>query len=77
MEEMSEAKNGSRGVHWRFVLQELVDKVVAFQEEAQEALTAEVPDSRQVEKLIDIGITLDVDLPEIPRLKQVCCLKWG
>ena len=51
--------------------------MVAFQEEAQEALTAEVPDSRQVEKLIDIGITLDVDLPEIPRLKQVCCRKGG
>ncbi|KAK7101928.1 hypothetical protein V1264_020234 [Littorina saxatilis] len=53
------------------LIKELVDKVVAFQEEAQEALTAEVPDSRQLEKLIDIGITLDVDLPEIPRLKQV------
>lgn len=54
-----------------YTLQELLDKVVAFQEEAQEALSAEVPDSRQLEKLIDIGITLDVDLPEIPRLKQV------
>lgn len=46
---------------------------MAFQDEAQEALSAEVPDSRQLEKLIDIGITLDVDLPEIPRLKQVNC----
>nr|KAG5711307.1 hypothetical protein BaRGS_006004 [Batillaria attramentaria] len=53
------------------LIKELVDKVVEFQDEAQEALTAEVPDSRQLEKLIDIGITLDVDLPEIPRLKQV------
>jgi histone demethylase JARID1 len=53
------------------VLQELVDKVVAFQDEAQTALSAKVPESRQLEKLIDIGITLDVDLPEIPRLKQV------
>ncbi|XP_025106262.1 lysine-specific demethylase 5A-like isoform X3 [Pomacea canaliculata] len=53
------------------LIKELLDKVVAFQEEAQEALSAEVPDSRQLEKLIDIGITLDVDLPEIPRLKQV------
>ncbi|XP_076469736.1 lysine-specific demethylase 5A-like isoform X2 [Babylonia areolata] len=53
------------------LVKDLVAKVVAFQEEAQEALTASVPDSRQLEKLIDIGVTLDVDLPEIPRLKEV------
>ncbi|XP_076448659.1 lysine-specific demethylase 5A-like [Babylonia areolata] len=58
-------------IHEAVLIKELVDKVVAFQKEAKEALTAATPDSRQVEKLIDIGITLDVDLPEIPSLKQV------
>lgn len=43
-----------------------------FREEAQDALDAETPDSEQVETLIEIGISLDVDLPEIPKLKQVC-----
>ncbi|CAG5123004.1 unnamed protein product, partial [Candidula unifasciata] len=50
---------------------ELLDKVVEFREEAQDALDAETPDSEQVETLIEIGISLDVDLPEIPKLKQV------
>ena len=45
--------------------------VIEFQKEAEEALVAETPDSEKLEKLIDVGITLDVDLPEIPKLKQV------
>ncbi|XP_013066570.2 lysine-specific demethylase 5A-like isoform X1 [Biomphalaria glabrata] len=52
-------------------IKELLDKVVEFREEAQDALDAETPDSEQVETLIEIGISLDVDLPEIPKLKQV------
>ena len=42
-----------------------------YQKESQEALDAETPDSEQLEKLIEFSATLDVDLPEIPRLKQV------
>ncbi|BFZ10485.1 hypothetical protein BsWGS_13524 [Bradybaena similaris] len=53
------------------LVKELLDKVVEFREEAQDALDAETPDSEQVETLIEIGISLDVDLPEIPKLKQV------
>ncbi|XP_059161364.1 lysine-specific demethylase 5A-like isoform X2 [Physella acuta] len=53
------------------LIKELLDKVVEFREEAQDALDAETPDSEQVETLIEIGISLDVDLPEIPKLKQV------
>ncbi|GFN77384.1 lysine-specific demethylase 5a [Plakobranchus ocellatus] len=52
-------------------IKDLLDKVVEFREEAQDALDAETPDSEQVETLIEIGISLDVDLPEIPKLKQV------
>lgn len=63
------------GYYWSFFpfisIQELLDKVVEFREEAQEALVAETPDSEQVETLIEIGLCLDVDLPEIPKLKQV------
>lgn len=42
-----------------------------FQNEAQAALNEETPDSEKLEKFMDYGITLDVDLPEIPKLKQV------
>ena len=42
-----------------------------FQKEAQEALEADEPDSNTLSKLMEFGVTLDIDLPELPRLKQV------
>lgn len=42
-----------------------------FQADAKEALEAETPDSVKLEQLIDFSVQLDVDLPEIPKLKQV------
>ncbi len=42
-----------------------------FQAEAREALEADTPDSKALMKLMDFGITLDIDLPEMPKLKQV------
>lgn len=59
------------GSDWALFLQELLDKVVQFQKDAQEALEAETPDSEKLEQLIEFSVTLDVDLPEIPKLKQV------
>ena len=57
------------------LIQDLLKKVTDFQLEAQEALEEETPNSQKLEKLMDFGITLDVDLPEVPKLKQVCiCL---
>ncbi|KAK3610530.1 hypothetical protein CHS0354_008964 [Potamilus streckersoni] len=53
------------------LLKELLDKVLDFQTEAKNALEAETPDSQKLDHLIEFGITLDVDLPEIPKLKQV------
>ncbi|XP_062579330.1 lysine-specific demethylase 5A-like isoform X4 [Saccostrea cucullata] len=53
------------------LVKELLDKVVQFQREAQEALEAESPDSEKLEQLIEFSVTLDVDLQEIPKLKQV------
>jgi histone demethylase JARID1 len=45
--------------------------VIDFQNEAREALEEETPDSEKLDRLVDFGVTLDVDLPEIPKLKQV------
>lgn len=53
------------------MLQELLDQVLNFQAEAKEALEAETPDSAKLEHLIDFSVQLDVDLAEIPKLKQV------
>ncbi|XP_061178889.1 lysine-specific demethylase 5A-like isoform X2 [Saccostrea echinata] len=53
------------------LVKELLDKVVQFQKDAQEALEAENPDSEKLEQLIEFSVTLDVDLQEIPKLKQV------
>jgi len=48
-----------------------LEKVLEFQKQANEALQEEMPDSQKLIDLVEFGITLDVDLPEIPRLKQV------
>ena len=54
---------------WYF--QDLLQKVLDFQTDAQDALTEETPNSSRLEQLMDSGITLDVELPELPKLKQV------
>ena len=54
-----------------FPLQTLLQKVIDFQAEARQALNDDVPESEKVERLMEIGVTLDVDLPEIPRLRDV------
>lgn len=53
------------------LIEELLKKVHTFQEDAQEALDEETPNSEKLEQLMEFSISLDVDLPEIPRLKQV------
>ena len=45
-----------------------------FQKDAREALEADEPDSNALSKLMEFGVTLDIDLPELPRLKQVTTL---
>ena len=50
---------------------ELLDSVKNFQVEAQGALGEETPDSEKLQRLLDLGTTLDVELPEVPSLKQV------
>lgn len=41
-----------------------------FHERAQAALSDDTPDSCKLQALLDLGSGLDVELPELPRLKQ-------
>lgn len=50
--------------------QELLENVEDFHERAQVALADEMPDSSKLQALLDLGSGLDVELPELPRLKQ-------
>ena len=53
------------------MLQELMTHVESFQCEAQKVIQSGTTDVAQLQQLLDNGHTLDVDLPEIPKLKQV------
>uniref|UniRef100_A0A674C7M0 [histone H3]-trimethyl-L-lysine(4) demethylase n=1 Tax=Salmo trutta TaxID=8032 RepID=A0A674C7M0_SALTR len=48
----------------------LLENVEDFHERAQVALADELPDSSKLQALLDLGGGLDVELPELPRLKQ-------
>ncbi|KAL3212776.1 hypothetical protein MRX96_007829 [Rhipicephalus microplus] len=53
------------------MIRDLVDKVVDFQSSARDLLTLdEMGESWRLEKLLEAGLNLDMDLPEIPQLKQ-------
>lgn len=45
--------------------------VESFQCEAQKVLQDPVVDKIRLQQLLDTGASLDVELPEIPKLKQV------
>uniref|UniRef100_A0A3B4WYM9 [histone H3]-trimethyl-L-lysine(4) demethylase n=1 Tax=Seriola lalandi dorsalis TaxID=1841481 RepID=A0A3B4WYM9_SERLL len=51
-------------------VKELLENVEDFHERAQAALSDEMPDSSKLQALLDLGSGLDVELPELPRLKQ-------
>uniref|UniRef100_A0A665WS75 [histone H3]-trimethyl-L-lysine(4) demethylase n=1 Tax=Echeneis naucrates TaxID=173247 RepID=A0A665WS75_ECHNA len=51
-------------------VKELLENVEDFHERAQTALSDEMPDSSKLQALLDLGSGLDVELPELPRLKQ-------
>ncbi|MEQ2195173.1 hypothetical protein XENOCAPTIV_008538 [Xenoophorus captivus] len=48
----------------------LLETVEDFHERAQVALSDEMPDSSKLQELLDLGSGLDVELPELPKLKQ-------
>lgn len=54
----------------RLRFQELLENVEDFHERSQVALADEMPDSAKLQALLDLGSGLDVELPELPRLKQ-------
>uniref|UniRef100_A0A8C7ZLX9 [histone H3]-trimethyl-L-lysine(4) demethylase n=1 Tax=Oryzias sinensis TaxID=183150 RepID=A0A8C7ZLX9_9TELE len=51
-------------------VKELLENVEDFHERAQVALSEEMPDSSKLQALLDLGSGLDVELPELPRIKQ-------
>ncbi|XP_051976316.1 lysine-specific demethylase 5A-like [Xyrauchen texanus] len=51
-------------------VKELLENVEDFHERAQLALADVTPDSSKLQALVDLGSGLDVELPELPRLKQ-------
>ncbi|KDR13965.1 hypothetical protein L798_11923, partial [Zootermopsis nevadensis] len=58
-------------------VKELLDRVKDFQTEAAELLGQEMPESQLVDKCIENGIVLDIELSEIPKLKQTLAqMKW-
>jgi histone demethylase JARID1 len=57
-------------------VKELLDRVKDFQKEAAELLNQEMPESQLVDKCIENGVVLDIELPEIPKLKQVICIPF-
>ncbi|XP_022082641.1 lysine-specific demethylase 5A-like [Acanthaster planci] len=52
------------------LVQDLLRKVGRFQAEAQDALCDTIPDSDKLKRLIEVGKGIDIELPEIPKLKQ-------
>ncbi|XP_058842465.1 lysine-specific demethylase 5A isoform X3 [Acipenser ruthenus] len=52
------------------LVKELLENVEEFHERAQAALVDETPDSSKLQALLDMGAGLDVELPQLPRLKQ-------
>ncbi|KAH7937618.1 hypothetical protein HPB49_013660 [Dermacentor silvarum] len=53
------------------MIRDLVDRVVDFQNSARDLLTLdEMGESWRLEKLLEAGLNLDMDLPEVPQLKQ-------
>lgn len=51
-------------------VKDLLNRVTSFQKEAVEMLNQDNPDSDVIAKMVDTGCSLDIDLPELPRLKH-------
>lgn len=51
-------------------VKDLLNRVTTFQQEAVEILNQDTPDSDILAKMVDTGCSLDIDLPELPRLKH-------
>ncbi|XP_023233588.1 lysine-specific demethylase 5A-like [Centruroides sculpturatus] len=52
------------------LIKDLLDRVLGFERDAKVLLSEDMTDLKKLEKQLDIGLSLDVDLSEIPKLKQ-------
>lgn len=52
------------------LIKDLLDRVLTFERDAKALLAEDLTDLKKLDKQLDIGLSLDVDLPEIPKLKQ-------
>ncbi|GFS49370.1 hypothetical protein NPIL_411092 [Nephila pilipes] len=53
-----------------FLVKDLLDRAVTFQKEAQDMLGEEKTDSKRLEKCLEVGVNLDIEIAEIAQLKQ-------
>ena len=52
-------------------VKELVESVKEFRKDSRALLWQTMPDVKALERCIEMGINLDIELPEIPKLKHV------
>lgn len=50
-------------------VKELLEQVEGFQKDARKLLDLEKPDAKDIEKCLDLGVSLDVEYPELNLLK--------
>ncbi|XP_054718406.1 lysine-specific demethylase 5A-like [Uloborus diversus] len=53
-----------------FLIKDLLDRTITFRSDASELINEEISDSRKLEKYLEIGLNLHLNLAEIPQLKQ-------
>ncbi|KAG0710048.1 Lysine-specific demethylase 5A [Chionoecetes opilio] len=51
-------------------VKDLLNRVTTFQKEAVDMFSQDTADSDLIAKMVDTGCSLDIDLPELPRLKH-------
>lgn len=62
-------------VLWILNSQDFLQEIENFITEAQETLEDAIPNSEKLQKLLDKGNSFDIELSEIPKLKQVLLLR--
>lgn len=50
-------------------LQDLLDRVEAFQQQSQKLLSEEMPSAAELQELLDVSFDFDVDLPQLAELR--------
>ncbi|XP_022238310.1 lysine-specific demethylase 5A-like isoform X1 [Limulus polyphemus] len=58
------------GIKEGILIKDMVEQVIQFEKEAKELLDQEMPDFKKLERALDNGLVLDVDLPQVLQLKH-------